>query len=195
MTPLEGGGQYCDDCNPAVVKTAPTTSYDAGGRLIDVQPPSEEFACFDCGKILDPGTECDCEAVRPRSDVHFGGFFVRAAAYMADWLILGAAGAVIAFATNSLWAGGFAVIAAGLVCFAAFWIADGATPGKMLFGLKVRMINGESVDPVAAVLRYAGYLVSGATLGIGFLIMLFNEEKRGLHDMISNTVVIVDRGR
>jgi uncharacterized RDD family membrane protein YckC len=126
--------------------------------------------------------------------VQFGGFFVRAAAFCTDWLILGAIGIVVAFATNSPLLGLAGMVAAGLVCSVGFWIADGATPGKMLFGLKVRMIDGGALDPVAAVIRYLAYLASGAFLGIGFLAMLFNDEKRGLHDMVSNTIVVVDRG-
>lgn len=186
MTPLETGGQYCDAC-----KQPPP-------RPVDAPTPTETTEtgeCVDCGRQVEPGGVCPCSIVIARSDVHFGGFFVRAAAFCADWLILGAIGSVVALASNSLWTAAFVMIGIGLVSSVGFWLADGATPGEMLFRLKVRMVNGQAVEPVAAVVRYFASLASGLLLGAGFLMMLFNEEKRGLHDMISNTIVIVDADR
>lgn len=192
MTLLEDGGQYCADCRPGIARpssSAPTLEQPPN---IDGSPVVES-TCESCGQPLATGQVCECQRVIPRSDVKFAGFFVRAAAYMADWLILGVVGIVVAFATNSLIGALLAMIGVGLICFAGFWIADGATPGKMLFNLKVRMTDGSSLEPVSAVLRYAGYWVSGAMLGIGFLVMLFDEEKRCLHDRIANTIVVVER--
>lgn len=193
MTPLEGGGQYCDACKPAPFRPAPSAT-----PAVSTTPPpvSEAGECANCGRTVEPGGTCDCVViVKARTEVQFAGFFVRAAAFCTDWLILGAIGIAAAFITNSLWTALLVMVAAGLICSVGFSLADGATPGKMLFRLKVRMIDGEDIDPVAAVLRYFAYLASGLMFGIGFLTMLFNEEKRGLHDMISNTIVIVDGER
>lgn len=188
-TPLRGGGQYCDACKPAPVRppSEPVSVSTAQPAI------AETGECSNCGRPAKAGAACDCVTiVQARSDVHFGGFFVRAAAFCTDWLILGAIGVVTAFVTNSPMTALFVVLAAGLVLSVGFWLADGATPGEMLFGLKVRMINGEGIEPVYAVIRYFATLASAFMLGIGFIAMLFNDEKRGLHDMISNTIVIVD---
>ncbi|MFQ5987264.1 MAG: RDD family protein [Dehalococcoidia bacterium] len=39
-------------------------------------------------------------------------------------------------------------------------------------------------------MRYLGYIVCALTLGIGFLIIAFDDRKQGLHDKIANTYVI-----
>lgn len=191
-SPLDAGGQYCDACKPAPVRPR--------SEPVIVSTSSPEVTatghCSNCGRELESGGVCDCVTiVEARSDVHLAGFFVRAAAFCTDWLALGAIGVVTAFLTNSPWTALIVMLAAGLVGSVGFWLADGATPGKMLFRLRVRMADGEDIEPVTAVLRYFAYLASGIMLGIGFLVMLFDEENRGLHDMISNTIVIVDVDR
>ena len=65
--------------------------------------------------------------------------------------------------------------------------------GKMAVGIKVVMTNGEPIDLGAACLRYVGYLASGLILGIGYLMIAFSAEKKGLHDNIANTVVVKSR--
>jgi uncharacterized RDD family membrane protein YckC len=84
-------------------------------------------------------------------------------------------------------------IAFGAIYMVGFWVADGATPGKKVFGLRVQMVNGEPIGIGAGLLRYVGYYVSGLTLGIGFLMVAFTPEKRGLHDYIAGTVVVRQR--
>ena len=65
-----------------------------------------------------------------------------------------------------------------------FWIGQGATPGKMAVGVKVVMANGHPIEFGAACLRYVGYIACALTLGIGYLMIAFTAEKRGLHDFI-----------
>jgi uncharacterized RDD family membrane protein YckC len=190
--PLDAGGQYCDACKPAPFRprSEPVS--------VSTTPPevTETGQCSNCRREVEADQVCDCVTlVEARADVHFAGFFVRAAAFCTDWLALGAIGVVTVFLTNSPWTALIVMVAAGLVGSVGFWLADGATPGKMLFRLKVRMANGEDIEPVAAVLRYFAYLASGVMLGIGFLIMLFDDENRGLHDVISNTIVIAEGDR
>ena len=46
------------------------------------------------------------------------------------------------------------------------------------------------MDLGTAVLRFIGYVVCVLTLGIGFLMIAFDEQKRGLHDRLAGTYVI-----
>jgi uncharacterized RDD family membrane protein YckC len=70
-----------------------------------------------------------------------------------------------------------------------FWSMKGATPGKELLGLRVATEDGRSPIPLAsAVLRALGYLLATASLGIGFLTVIFGG--RGLHDRIASTRVV-----
>jgi len=120
----------------------------------------------------------------------YAGFWVRFAAIVIDWIILGVAGAILAaISTRAYFYGtmGWLLVAA---YFIAFWTWKGQTPGKMALDLKVIKADGGPVDLATAILRYIGYLVSGLILGIGFLLIPFDSRKQGLHDKIAGTFVI-----
>jgi uncharacterized RDD family membrane protein YckC len=70
-----------------------------------------------------------------------------------------------------------------------FWSVKGATPGKELLDLRVETDGGASPIPLGcAALRVFGYLLSAASLGIGFLMVAFGGS--GLHDRIAGTRVV-----
>ncbi len=70
-----------------------------------------------------------------------------------------------------------------------FWSVKGATPGKELLDLRVETDGGVSPIPLGcAALRVFGYLLSAASLGIGFLMVAFGGG--GLHDRIAGTRVV-----
>ena len=66
----------------------------------------------------------------------------------------------------------------------------GATPGKMAWGLKVIRADGGTVSYGRAFGRFWAQLLSGLLLGIGFIMVAFDDEKRALHDHICDTRVI-----
>ena len=63
------------------------------------------------------------------------------------------------------------------------------TPGKYIVGLKITDDLGNKISIGKAVVRYIGYIVSAIILYIGFILVGFTENKRGLHDMIASTRV------
>jgi uncharacterized RDD family membrane protein YckC len=70
-----------------------------------------------------------------------------------------------------------------------FWSVKGATPGKELLDLRVETEGGVSPLPLdRAALRVFGYLLSAASLGVGFLMIAF--VGMGLHDRVSSTRVV-----
>jgi uncharacterized RDD family membrane protein YckC len=70
-----------------------------------------------------------------------------------------------------------------------FWSVKGATPGKELLDLRVETEGGASPLPLGcAALRVFGYLLSAASLGIGFLMVARGGS--GLHDRIAGTRVV-----
>ncbi len=81
-------------------------------------------------------------------------------------------------------------VAIAMVYLFVFQSTLGRTPGMR--ALKIRIIDGYGDKPSMerAAARTLGYLVATATLGIGFLWVGFDAEKRGLHDWISNTYVV-----
>ena len=64
-----------------------------------------------------------------------------------------------------------------------------------VFGIKyMDFDNPEKIDPTAnATGRYFAKILSGILFGIGYIMVGFTERKRGLHDMIANTLVIKTR--
>lgn len=71
-----------------------------------------------------------------------------------------------------------------------FMSTTGATPGLRL--LRARVINpyGETPEWWRVALRALGFILSLALLGLGFLWIGFDREKRGLHDWLAGTYVI-----
>lgn len=64
------------------------------------------------------------------------------------------------------------------------------TIGKCIFGLYVVRADGTKVGFGRALARYLCYTISTLTLGIGFLMIAFRQDKRGLHDLICDTMVV-----
>ena len=105
----------------------------------------------------------------------YAGFWIRLAAVLID-------AALLVFAS---W--GLAIV----LYFIGFWVWRGQTLGQIATHIKVVRIDGKSLDLGAATLRFVGLLVCVLTLGIGFLLIVFDERKRGLHDRIAGTHVVV----
>lgn len=81
----------------------------------------------------------------------------------------------------------FVLLMATGICW-AYW---SATPGKMLFRIKI--VDAETGAPISGhqvVLRLAGYVVSGVVLCLGFFWIGFDPRRQGWHDKMAGTVVI-----
>jgi len=77
-----------------------------------------------------------------------------------------------------------------VVYFVWFWARTGATPGKLALGLRVIGPDGQPPTGVQSFIRYLGYIPSSLVLGLGYLWMLWEPEKRCWHDLMSGTHVI-----
>jgi len=77
----------------------------------------------------------------------------------------------------------------GAVYYVYFWGVSGATPGKRLLGLAVEGTDGSFPIGISqAAVRFLGYLLSAAVLGVGFVVILFGITS--LHDRIAATRVV-----
>ncbi len=75
-----------------------------------------------------------------------------------------------------------------------FILKFAATPGKLLFGLRVVQATGKPLGFANIATRCLAKGLAGIpTLCIGYLIVAFDEQKRGLHDHISQTRVVKKR--
>ena len=70
----------------------------------------------------------------------------------------------------------------------------GQSVGKMVAGLTILKTDGARPGLRTILIRnLLGYAITVLTLGLGFLIVAFNNSGRALHDLIAGTVVV--RGR
>ncbi len=65
-----------------------------------------------------------------------------------------------------------------------------ATLGKIALGIKVVDTANQGLTFAKALLRTLSKLISGALLAIGYIMIIFDERKQGLHDKIADTFVV-----
>lgn len=72
-----------------------------------------------------------------------------------------------------------------------FWVKKGATPGKMLFGLKILdEQTGNLLTLGQAAKRYLGYIISSLVFCLGYIWAGFDKKKQGWHDKMAKSVVV-----
>src|SRR5215203_5301443 len=72
-----------------------------------------------------------------------------------------------------------------------FWIVKGATPGKMMCRLRiVDEQTGGRPAVLQCVGRYVVGLVAAGCVAIGYLWIMIDQRKQGLHDKIVRTLVV-----
>jgi uncharacterized RDD family membrane protein YckC len=138
-------------------------------------------------------------ATGPLQQLAPAGFWVRLAAYLIDVVVMSA---VYLLVVGPVWLmgrpqlalnlGSLTMVAAGLALALVGWGRFGTTPGKHLLGLRVVDVakpGQTGIGVVKALIRWLGYLVSGLVFGIGFLLIAFRADKRGLHDLLAGTAV------
>lgn len=77
----------------------------------------------------------------------------------------------------------------GMIYEAYFLTQYGATPGKMVFNIKVQH-NGQNLSIGRAIGRYWARSLSGCICCIGYIMAFFNPECKALHDIICDTTVV-----
>ena len=82
-----------------------------------------------------------------------------------------------------------AVLAAGAY-FAGFWALEGQTPGMRFVAIRVEHRGAPELGFRRAFRRLWATALAVAPAGIGLLGVLFRDNRRGLHDRISDTDVV-----
>ena len=130
--------------------------------------------------------------------VVYKGFGIRFIAFLIDTIIF----YLIYLATNflmilsplSLFKGVLINIGINCLLFALYEIylthRFGGTVGKLLLDVKVINKEGIHLSLIDSVLRYVSKWISYLTLGFGYLMILWDSDKQGLHDKIAGTYVI-----
>jgi len=173
-----------------------------------LQFPSEELVRFGTAAVCANCKEIYAQRLRETGQVVgarvYGGFWIRFVAVIIDGIALGIVnfaiqavmGTRITDPTNiglvmSSFGLNFLINIAIAVLYESFFLVQyGATPGKMVFKLKVITPDGGGISWGRAVGRYFAKMLSGITLLIGYIMAGFDSEKRALHDYIAGTRVI-----
>jgi uncharacterized RDD family membrane protein YckC len=88
-------------------------------------------------------------------------------------------------------AGGAAYLLWTACYFVLFWSTTGQTPGNRVLQIRVcSAVDGAVLAPRAALLRLAGLMLAALPLFAGFLPILLDDRRRGVHDMLAGTVVV-----
>ena len=75
--------------------------------------------------------------------------------------------------------------------FVVFWSTTGQTPGSRLLEIRVRRAaEGTPPSVGAALLRFVGLILAALPLFAGFVPILLDDRRRGVHDMLARTVVV-----
>ena len=143
----------------------------------------------------------DAPAQRP----HFGGAVSRFVAYAVDLGVSTGvfmlALAAVSFAASIItghsisWSRNDLTVAIlyvvwEFVYFAYSWGASGKTLGMALLGVRVVAADGTVAGPRRGVIRTLAFPLSFLLLGLGFTGILFQRDRRALHDMIAGTAVV-----
>lgn len=131
----------------------------------------------------------------------YAGFFVRLAAYVVDIIIVGAVllplnlllGLMPFLSVDvifSISGGDIILYLLKAAYFVLFLKLRGATPGKMLFRISV-IKSGGSLGWLDAIYRETiGRYLCSLVLSVGYLMVGFSRNKRGLHDYLCDTEVV-----
>jgi uncharacterized RDD family membrane protein YckC len=203
MNPAPGLAiMYCAECGRP---SAPDDLAHFGTTLI-------------CGWCKDTYAQKLREGVAPHSGMIYASFWNRVGAMLIDSTILATVGGAVQStimgpfftiprvqpgAPPSMEALGSLFGVLGLVSLLNMAIAAAyegvfvgkmaATPCKMAVGLRVVRADGSAVTITRGFGRYFAKFISSMTMLIGYIMVAFDAERRGLHDMICDTRVILVR--
>ena len=139
--------------------------------------------------------------------VGYGGFWIRVVAYIIDAilvsLVLGVVTSIFGVKYMNMNMDDLSDYdpTVNLLSILVFWLyfallessERGATVGKMAMGLRVVTNDGKRLSFMNATGREFAKILSGLIFCIGYIMVGFTERKRGLHDMLANTLVIKTR--
>jgi uncharacterized RDD family membrane protein YckC len=84
------------------------------------------------------------------------------------------------------------LIGVSFLFFAWFWTHGGQTLGMRAWKIKVLTTDRSFINWRQAALRFFSALLSWLFFGLGFWWILFDRQKRGWHDLLSNTSLYFD---
>lgn len=158
--------------------------------------------------------------VQPPQNFELVGFWPRLGAYLMDMLLLSVVFAIISIpwrdqiqqAQKEMFSASFGIdmdkTIQVLMRLGIIWTVQsllsmtyyvcmngklGASVGKLIIGARIVNLDGSPIGFGRAFLRYCYEVLSYIPVGIGYLMIGFREDRRGLHDLLAKTQVIYKR--
>jgi uncharacterized RDD family membrane protein YckC/cytoskeletal protein CcmA (bactofilin family) len=125
-----------------------------------------------------PAPSVPIDATAPRA-----GFWIRMGALLIDMILIGVITAILD-APGEIWL----VTLAGYG--ALMWKIKGTTIGGLVCGLKLVRRDGAEINWDTAIVRALGCFLSMVVAGLGFLWIVFDEDRQAWHDKIAGTLVV-----
>lgn len=199
---------------PATLDRWEKLDHDSGH---DSEPEIFERRALDAGVPLPPPppapARSSAEASAPKEPSLqsrlSGEFGTRLLASIVDFIIIGAFSYPARTIITSLLAvafgpivdrhsDGLETVATALIIYfyyGYFYSQKGASPGKMLMNLEViDSVSGKRLTPWKAFFREAiGKPISAIPFFMGYLIVLFRDDRRALHDLLFDTQVVAKK--
>ena len=97
---------------------------------------------------------------------------------------------LVAVVLNIIHNHGQAVLLALATYGAVMWKLKGTTVGGIVFGLKVVRLDGRPIDWATVIVRGLGCFLSTFVVFLGFIWIVFDDERQAWHDKIAGTVVV-----
>ena len=201
------GSVFCHSCGSKLSAGSGSPSPIAPQLTETEESPMDSGECPRCGQVNEPGSHFCLSCGFPLDETSHsevlsrasptvvssnqpGGFWTRFLAFLIDWVLLLAPYFILTAMsgdnTTSLILS-YGVVIVYYTLGVGIW---STTIGKRLLGLAVLGPSGYRLGLGRAFARYAAYYPSFFFLGIGFIMIAFRADKRGLHDLICDTVVV-----
>jgi uncharacterized RDD family membrane protein YckC len=162
-----------------------------------------QWVCQSCQALM---IQTPSDSTRIPERLQYADFWIRAGAKIIDIFILWTIGIIVSFflgffvsptydpevsLTFPILANVVQLIIA--VSYTTYFLGKySATPGKMACHLKVVTPNGGKVSYSQACYRYFAEIISSLIFCIGYLMAIFDSERRTLHDRIADTRVVIN---
>jgi uncharacterized RDD family membrane protein YckC len=145
------------------------------------------------------------DAQAPAAEPQYEGLVTRGLAFAVDAAVINGVAIVVAavvvlglsvlsvpdWVEHALLAlGGLAFLVWSVAYFATFWSTTGQTPGDRLMRIRVCRGDGELLGVSRSIFRLGCLTLAALPLLAGFLPILFDGRRRGVHDMLAGTVVV-----
>ena len=197
---------FCHTCGSSLTGGTATPLQPVGDtscpRCNAVNAAATAF-CYACGLPFDRSQRPQTPTAGRRvSGGAPAGFWIRLLAWVIDFLVLLAVrlallallpGISIEEYSNSvddwIWFDNVMLLA-GVAYYTVGVSVFSTTAGKRVLGLYVLRSDGSKISLLRAFGRYLAYIPSALILGVGFLMVAFRQDKRALHDLISDTAVV-----